>query len=95
MRYLLLFLAAPGSFALIALAVRTAVRTDRAWREEEEDKARRLRLMNEYAVPDFAVEEVRVLPSAEVVAEPEPESAPEPPQDRPEIASRYTETVKS
>lgn len=85
---LLLFIATPGSFALIAIALREIVKAARRERDDEENRARRLRLMNEYSVPDFAVEEVRVLRTAELVAEPTAE--PVVPRPENEIQSQYT-----
>ena len=55
-RLFLLFLAAPGSFALILLVVRSLVRTARKWRAEDEDAERALRIQREYSVPEWAVE---------------------------------------
>lgn len=62
---LLMFIAAPGSFALMLLVLRSLVRRVRSEREADADEERRIRIMSEYAVPDFAVEECRVYPSPE------------------------------
>lgn len=84
---LLIFLAIPGSGALLVLALRELVKAVRRDREDEEGRARRIRLMNEYAVPDFAVEEVRVMRTAEVA------KPVEVPRELPEITSRYRDEV--
>jgi hypothetical protein len=52
----LIFMAVPGSFALIAIVIREAVKMARGWREDDEDEARALRIAREYDIPEWAVE---------------------------------------
>jgi hypothetical protein len=52
----LIFMAVPGSFALIAIVIREAVKRARGWREEDEDAERAIRIQREYMVPEDAVE---------------------------------------
>jgi hypothetical protein len=50
---------------ILAVAIMEALGIVAGWKEADEDEERRVRLMNEYAVPNFAVEEVRVIRTAE------------------------------
>ena len=79
MRYLLLLAAVPGSGVLFLLVVRSAIRTARRWRTDDEDRARALRIQHEYGVTADAVEE--------------PRGRRAPVRERPETVSRYDREV--
>lgn len=74
----LLFIATPGSFALIAIALRELIRAVRKSRSESEDAERALRIQRDYMIPDWAVE----------VSEPTGKRA-EPKVDWPEVFVRH------
>lgn len=52
MKWLLLFLATPGSFVIVGLILRAIVRKVSAEREADEDKARARRFANENGIPE-------------------------------------------
>jgi hypothetical protein len=88
---LLMFLAAPGSFALILLVLRSVVRAARRERQEDEDHARKIRIASEYGLMEDAIERRVVMPP------PEPETGtivPNPGKRDPEApTSRYRDEV--
>jgi hypothetical protein len=92
MRTLLLCLiAAPGSFTVLLLVIRSVVRAARRERQEDEDHARKIRIASEYGLMEDAIERRVVMPP------PEPEtgtSIPNPGKRDPEApTSRYKEVV--
>lgn len=52
----LIFMAIPGSGALLAILLRELVRAVRKSRSESEDAERALRIQRDYMIPDWAVE---------------------------------------
>jgi len=76
-RALLIVIAFPGSGLLLLALLRAVTRS----KEAREDTERRDRIAAEYSVPDWAVEV------------PEPTGKRAVPRSRPDIPSRYTETV--